>query len=56
MFFKSAKKRNLGNLGVINESSPFAIREAYKALFSNILYLNIGTKCKKIPEKAPCFE
>ena len=45
MFFR---KKSEVDFGVINEDTPFAIREAYKALFSNILYLNIGTKCKKI--------
>ena len=45
MIFK--KKRDV-DFGVINENTPFAIREAYKALFSNILYLNVDSKCKKI--------
>ena len=46
MLFKS--KNNDVEFGVINEDTPFAIREAYKALFSNILYLNVGSSCKKI--------
>ena len=48
MVFDFLKKKNVVEFGVINEDTPFAIREAYKALFSNILYLNIGSKCKKI--------
>ena len=35
-------------LGIVNENTPFAIREAYKALYTNVLYLNIESKCKKI--------
>ncbi len=33
---------------IIDEKTPFEIREAYKALYTNILYLNTPTKCKKI--------
>ena len=33
---------------VIDENTPFAIREAYKALYTNVRYLNIDDKCKKI--------
>lgn len=33
---------------IIDEQSPFAIREAYKSLYTNVLYLNIEGKCKKI--------
>lgn len=33
---------------LVDNSTPFAIREAYKALYTNILYLNIEDKCKKI--------
>lgn len=33
---------------IINASSPFAIREAFSALCTNILYLPIEDKCKKI--------
>lgn len=42
------KKTNEIELGVVNKSTPFAIREAYKALYTNILYLNIESSCKKI--------
>ena len=35
-------------LKIVNKSTPFAIREAFKALYTNILYLNIEDKCKKI--------
>ena len=36
------------NSSLVDNSTPFAIREAYKALYTNILYLNIEDKCKKI--------
>ena len=48
MIFDFLKKKSDVDFGVIDEETPFAIREAYKALFSNILYLNIPSKCKKI--------
>ncbi len=36
------------SLRIINEKSPFAVKEAFKALYTNVLYLNIEDKCKKI--------
>lgn len=33
---------------IIDEKSPFAVREAYRSLYTNVLYLNIDDKCKKI--------
>nr|MBE6545789.1 CpsD/CapB family tyrosine-protein kinase [Oscillospiraceae bacterium] len=33
---------------VVDERTPFAIREAYKSLYTNVRYLNIEGKCKKI--------
>ena len=33
---------------IINDASPFAIKEAFKTLYTNVLYLNIEDKCKKI--------
>ena len=44
------KKINLASddTHVIDETSPFAIKEAYKALYTNVRYLNIESKCKKI--------
>ncbi len=33
---------------ILNEKTPFEIREAYKALYTNILYLDTPDKCKKI--------
>ena len=44
----SGKSVDIDGLRLIEEETPFAIREAYKALYSNILYLNIEDKCKKI--------
>lgn len=45
---KNVKDRKAEELGIVDENTPFAIREAYRALYSNILYLNIEDKCKKI--------
>ena len=36
------------SLRIVSDDSPFAVREAFKALYTNILYLNIEDKCKKI--------
>lgn len=33
---------------IISVDTPFAIKEAYRALYTNILYLPIEDKCKKI--------
>ena len=33
---------------IISDTTPFAIREAYRALYTNILYLPIEDKCKKL--------
>ena len=33
---------------IINDSTPFAIREAYRSFYTNVLYLPIEDKCKKI--------
>lgn len=35
-------------LGLVNDSTPFAIREAYKSLYTNIIYVGIEDRCKKI--------
>lgn len=46
----TAKKKqdNVEENHIINSKTPFAIREAYKTLFTNVRYLNIEDKCKKI--------
>ncbi len=41
-------KKNQNEFILINDKTPFDIREAYKALYTNILYLNTPGKCKKI--------
>ena len=44
-------KRNYDDMQeprLIDEDTPFPIREAYKALYTNVRYLNIEGKCKKI--------
>ena len=33
---------------LLSDTTPFAINEAYRALYTNILYLPIESKCKKI--------
>ena len=33
---------------IIGENTPFAVREAYRSLSTNILYLPIADKCRKI--------
>lgn len=33
---------------VINDQTPFAVREAYRSLYTNIMYLPIDSKCKKL--------
>lgn len=48
-FFKSkANKIDEPEFKVLDSTTPFAIRESFKSLYSNILYLNIEDKCKKI--------
>ncbi len=49
--FKSLVKKNKNagiELGIIDNSTPFPIREAFRALYTDVLYLNIEDKCKKI--------
>ena len=46
--FRLFKKKREIELGIVDENTPFAIREAYKALYTNIVYLNADSKCKKI--------
>lgn len=42
------KNKITAELGIVDDDTPFAIREAYRALYTNVLYLNIEDKCKKI--------
>ena len=42
------RKKNNDQFILLNDKTPFEIREAYKALYTNILYLNTPDKCKKI--------
>lgn len=39
---------------VINDSTPFAVREAYRSLYTNIMYLPIESKCKKFVLTSAC--
>ena len=45
---KAASEVTPANLMLLNDNMPFAIREAYKSLYTNVLYLTIEDKCKKI--------
>ncbi len=48
--FKSLtnKKKKTASLEIVDENTPFAISEAFRTLYTNVLYLNIEDKCKKI--------
>lgn len=48
MLSKKNTDQYIENPRAINENTPFAIKEAYKALYTNVRYLNISGKCKKI--------
>ena len=50
---KTKKRHGAPELNLIDSSTPFAIRQAYKALYTNILYLNVDDKCKKIAVTSP---
>ncbi len=45
---KSNKSEIDSSLRIIDDSTPFSIKEAFRALHVNILYLPIEDKCKKI--------
>ena len=46
--FRPRAKVSGGNLGIVTSSTPFPIREAFRALYTDVRYLNIEDKCKKI--------
>ena len=51
--FRSKKKRvhssiEVDSKRILSTESPFAVTEAYRALYTNILYLPIESKCKKL--------
>ncbi len=48
MFNKKKDGKGAPELRLLNKDTPFAINQAYKTLYTNILYLNIEDKCKKI--------
>ena len=33
---------------ILNDTTPFAVKEAYRSIYSNVLYLPIESKCKKL--------
>lgn len=41
-------KKNIPSLDLVDDSTPFGISEAFRTLYTNVLYLNIEGKCKKI--------
>ena len=47
-FFRKRNKKDAPGLNLLSVDTPFAIRQAYKSLYTNVLYLDIDTKCKKI--------
>ena len=50
---KTKKKSDAPELNLLSAETPFAIRQAYKALYTNILYLNVEDRCKKIAVTSP---
>lgn len=45
------KNRNVESdveFGLLDSSSPFALKEAYSSLYTNIVYIGVGDKCKRI--------
>ena len=51
MLFKKQKvhdSKAVDSLRIINEQTPFAIKEAFSSLSTNVIYLPIVDKCKKI--------
>ena len=51
--FKKKKKAGAPELNLLTAETPFAIRQAYKSLYTNVLYLNIESECKKIAVTSP---
>lgn len=48
IFNKNKLNQNDIEFGLIDDNSPFALKEAYSALYTNIIYIGVGDKCKKI--------
>ena len=48
MLTKKNAKQAVEESHIVDKKTPFAIREAYKSLYTNVRYLNIEDKCKKI--------
>ena len=51
LFFKKREgvhsSSEIDSKRILNDDAPFAVREAYRTLYTNILYLPIEDKCKK---------
>lgn len=39
---------------ILDDDTPFGVREAYRALYTNIMYLPIEKKCKKLVMASAC--
>ena len=52
LFSKKKKYKSISRIGLVNSKFPFAIREAYKTLHTNIVYSGIDASCKKQPPKS----
>ena len=52
-FGKILNNKHSLELGIVDSGTPFAIKEAYRALYTNVLYLNIEDKCRKIAITSP---
>ena len=48
MGFNKKNIKSEVSLGLIGPETPFPIREAFRTLYTDVLYLNIEDKCKKI--------
>ena len=48
IFRRKNKRLNDVEFGLLDANSPFALKEAYSSLFTNIVYIGIEDKCKKL--------
>lgn len=46
--FRRRKKSSEFEFGLLNAESPFALKEAYSSLYTNIVYIGVEDKCKRI--------
>ena len=48
IFRRKNKRLNDVEFGLLDANSPFALKEAYSSLFTNIVYIGREDKCKKL--------